>query len=778
MGAGTRKVTRRTAAVVAAAMLVGCSGGGDDNGGTGLTPTIEIALSQAALSILQGASGTVTVNLTRGGGFAGAVDITVEGAPTGTTATPSPTSIPANATSSVITITPGATTAAGNYNLTVRARGTGVTDKTQTIALTVTAAPAGSFALAAANVSVQQGASGTSAITITRTNFTGAVTLALEGAPTGVTGTFDPNNTTGNTSTLTLNVGAAVATGTHTLTVRGTATGQDPKTATLTLTVTAPAGSYTLAAANVSVQQGASGTSAITITRTNFTGAVTLELVSPPTGVTGTFNPNNTTGNTSTLTLNVGAAVATGTHTLTVRGTATGQDPKTATLTLTVTQSTGGSGNTTYDFCSTADLPLWFAAQDGNGTWTRVTPTGTQFIFNIASGRGGVAFVDGGVTSPTAATRLALRMSGVLEQALLARNRAIASRTTSARRMRAAALADAFDLTIIYGTQAELNAQGACAPGTSVGKTVNGSVAGVGAQQTGYVSLGPASTSVAGGTGTTFQLTDVPDGNLDLLASRVTTTITGTDISFATDKIIIRRNQNPANNSTLPVLDFNNEGFAPAQATITVGNLGADAAIVFTSFFTANGTSDALLFSGFNQGTGPFPYYGVPTAQQQAGDLHLAMIIAAPPTDPITTTRLTATYFKDPTNRTINLGPNLTAPTVSVAGTTPYVRLRAAGTLNTEYDEFVSISYDQSATDFRTVLIAASKAYLNGTAYDLTIPDFSGVAGWDNNWGLKTGSPVEWTVSGVGFTGIGFSNPTPTEGTSFQSAARLGTITP
>ena len=46
-------------------------------------------------------------------------------------------------------------------------------------------------------LTIVQGATGTASVTITRTNFTGAVTLSLSNAPVGVTGSFDPAAPTG-----------------------------------------------------------------------------------------------------------------------------------------------------------------------------------------------------------------------------------------------------------------------------------------------------------------------------------------------------------------------------------------------------------------------------------------------------------------------------------------------------------------------------------------------------------------------------------------------------
>src|SRR2546430_5531305 len=65
-----------------------------------------------------------------------------------------------------------------------------------------------------------------------------------------------------------------------------------------------PAPDYTLSLAPtaLTIGQGATGNTTVTITRTNFTGAVTLSLGSAPAGVTGSFSPAAPTGTSSTLT--------------------------------------------------------------------------------------------------------------------------------------------------------------------------------------------------------------------------------------------------------------------------------------------------------------------------------------------------------------------------------------------------------------------------------------------------------------------------------------------
>ena len=768
---------RRLLAVVATATLAAC---GDDDPSTATTPTIAIAVSPATVSVQQGANGTATVTLTRSGGFTGDVALAVEGLPTGVTA--APVTIGASSTSGVLTFTASATATPATTNVTVRATGTGVTAKTATLALTVTAAPAQSYtiAVAPATTSIAQGANGSVAVTLTRTGgFAGAVGLAVTGLPTGVTAAFNPQSIPGTSSasTITLTAAAnATVGGPTTVSVTSTATGQTAKTATFQLTITAAtsAGGFTLALSptTLSVQQGGTAISTVTISRTNgFAGPVTLTATGLPNGVTAAFDPAAPTTNTSTLTLTAAAnATAGGPTTVAVRGNATGITEQTATLALTVTAVTGGTGNTTWEFCSAGDTPLWFAVQDGDGAWTRVTPTGSTFKFNVTSAKGGVAFVTGATfASVASASRtLAARMSTDLQKVLLLRNR-----PSPRRAYAASALADGFSLTIFYGTQAELNSQGTnrCLPGT--GKTVNGNVANVEPGQAATATLGPSSATIVGGAGTAFQLTKVPDGALDLIASRSST-------NSVVDKVIIRRGLNQPDGSTIPVLDFDAaEAFAPATANVTVGNLNGEAAEVSTLYFTSSGAGGAVLAPATVPGPSPYTYYGVPAAKQAAGDLHLVQAAAYPNSQDLTQSRSSALFFKDPTDRTVTLGPALSPPTVSPAATTPYVRFRATGPIQTQYSKAVVAVFTQAnATQFHHAVISASEGYLAGAfTYDLTVPDFTGVSGWDNDWGPAAGTTTEWIVRASGYTGAGVGMPVPVEGVTFSSAARSGSIT-
>src|SRR5882672_10152966 len=211
---------------------------------------------------------------------------------------------------------------------------------TSTSMLTPAAAATPDYSLSALPTSLTliQGSSGPSTITVAPVNgFTGSVGLSASGVPSGVTATFSPTNTTG-TSTLTLAASSTATAGTSTVTITG-ASGTLSHTTTVSLTVNAPAPApnFSLSAmpSSLTVTQGASGTSTVTVAPlSGFTASVALSASGVPSGVTATFSPTSTMG-TSTLTLAASSTATTGTSTVTITG-ASGILSHTTTVSLTV----------------------------------------------------------------------------------------------------------------------------------------------------------------------------------------------------------------------------------------------------------------------------------------------------------------------------------------------------------------------------------------------------------------------------------------------------------
>jgi subtilase family serine protease len=235
----------------------------------------------------------------------------------------------------------------------------------------------GSFTLSASpsSLTITQGSNGTSTITVTDVGgFTGSVTLAASGLPSGVTAQFSPNPTT-STSALNLTASATATTGTATVTITGTS-GSLQATTTLALTVN-PSGTpnFTISASpsSLTITQGSNGTSTITITsQDSFNSATTLSASGLPSGVTAGFSPNPVTppangSVTSTLTLTASATAATGTTTITVTGTS-GTLSHSTNITLTVNSSGGGAQIATYNSTYTAPACLSAGSSCASGS--------------------------------------------------------------------------------------------------------------------------------------------------------------------------------------------------------------------------------------------------------------------------------------------------------------------------------------------------------------------------------------------------------------------------
>ena len=226
------------------------------------------------------------------------------------------------------------------------------------------------------SLTITQGGSGTSTITVNDVNgFSGSVTLAASGLPSGVTATFGTNPTTG-TSVLTLTASSTATTGSATVTITGTS-GSLTASTTLALTVNSTATpNFTIAASptSVTVTQGTSGTSTITITSTGgFNSATTLAASGLPSGVTAAFSTNPVTppangSATSTLTLTASSTATVGTATVTITGTS-GSTSHSTTIALTVNASSG-----TKNFMLSLS-PSSFTIDDNGSVSTTLTVT-------------------------------------------------------------------------------------------------------------------------------------------------------------------------------------------------------------------------------------------------------------------------------------------------------------------------------------------------------------------------------------------------------------------
>ena len=540
----------------------------------------------------------------------------------------------------------------------------------------------------AATASIQQNGSGSVVLTITRKNLDKPVTLAIEGTlPTGITATFSPSSVPAGTATATLLLGASSSftPGTVNLSIKASVEGQADKVIPIVVTVTLR-GSHTLAlsSSTLTASQGGGGSVSVLINRVNSNaGNVTLT-ASAPTGITVAFGQSPTTGAATSAAISVASSVAPGSYSVVITGAQPGLTPDpTTTLTVTV-QPAPATSAVSIPFCS-ASLPAFFAYQNDGFNWQVVTPTGSNFNFNATS-KLAIAFV---------------------------------SQSTQ-------------QIFVQFATRAELSA--VTASRCTTNRSLTGSTSNTTAAQTVLVAMGPQRT---GATNNAFTLNNLPAATLDLVGSRGSS---ANQFNFVPDRILLRRGVSQAS-GTLSVLDFQgSESFAPVTNTLTMSNMGTGDDLLGVVTFLGSTLTEGLV-SMLNPVTSSVTLYSVPAGQVMAGDfyeLYFDSINAAG-----TDLRIGYQFLTSIADRTEAFGPNVSTATLQTVATAPYPRFRVQAAAQTEYSAGISFILFQppppNATKRIEMIITSGYTAGAPATWDVTLPDLSGLTGFQNSWMIAPG---------------------------------------
>lgn len=754
-----------------AALLNACGGG---DGGTtqppGQTGTLSVTLVPTSVSISVGGTSVVALQITRGGGFSGAVSLSVGGLPSGVTGTLTPASLDASLSGGALTLVAGSGTTAGTSTITVSASGSGVSTATASLQLTITQ---GSFTLTAlpTSLTVAAGASAASTITIARAGgFTGAVAFSVVSPPTGITLAFSPASVTGTTSSVTVSIASTVAAGAYTVNILGQGAGAADKSIAIPVNVTAAQTvGFSLTVDPVEFDlpagRGWTGNGIVTIARSNgFTGAVTISVAPFSGGGTAAFaGPSPQTiavGSTSTnlLALTFDGA-APGVYSATVKASAAGFADQVVPVRIRV--SPPSTGAVSWRFCNASRVPKYFAVRDGaTGAWQHITPDGpaaasattaTTFSFSLTQPVAAVAFINLG------------------------------------EKTSASSLIEGHDWKVYYMTAQEITELAAqeCTRFPDVNArtsslTVTGYtgfdlvLANVSANNLQYsASTGQAST--------TFALSNLQPGAFDLIVSR-STSLSGNFLTM--QSLSLQRGLTPANGVAIPAVNLATVGVAPVAASVTVGNTNSETFFSTQTFMTAAGLNGLMATSG-SFSTNTRPWWGVPVDRTIAGDLHqlvLTTAVGAP-------RRAVITYARSVSTRSIDFGPVLGAPTVTAgANGAPAWIVRATGTLSADYVNRASLYLRESFADPRTMTVVATRGFLGaGGAYDIAVPDLTAASGFTFFWNFHRSTGVAWTVTGgEGDPGgpneascmlSGVCTVKAIDGATYKSAQAIGTVT-
>jgi endoglucanase len=232
----------------------------------------------------------------------------------------------------------------------------------------------------------------------------------------GVTGyqVFRGATLVGSPTGLTLTDTGLAASTTYSYTVRALdASGKQSAASTaVNATTTAVTQDYAIAASpgTVSVARGASAPTSVAISRSNFTGAVTMSATGLPSGVTVAFNPATaTTGNSVAATFTASSTATLGAASVTLTATS-GSLSRSTTVALTVT-SGGGGGTLTATPVVSTNSPYFIEEQltvGNTGTLTALSITITVQRTTGVTASGQYNTVGGQITQSNTTTASAI----------------------------------------------------------------------------------------------------------------------------------------------------------------------------------------------------------------------------------------------------------------------------------------------------------------------------------------------------------------------------------
>ncbi|MCS7223877.1 MAG: hypothetical protein NZ959_04895 [Armatimonadetes bacterium] len=284
---------------------------------------------------------------------------------------------------------------------------------------------------------------------------------------------------------------------------------------------------------------------------------------------------------------------------------------------------------------------------------------------------------------------------------------------------------------------------------------VSGSVSGLPAtlRVVGFVALGPGSGNFSS-SDPTYRLF-VPAGLYDLWAHY------GDGRSL--NRGYLRRNVNVTGDTTLNI-DFadGNYAFDRALMPIEVTNIPTGwSAYALHRFQTRNATDAPLGFLSSEGTTTLSGIFGsVPSERIQDGDV-LELEVSALTHSPRYASIAHQRWFGRPDRQNVALPVPFTSPETSIVSSTPYVRTQTTWTPYPRAQAYLlslhsmggylSASFGDRRSSRQPVhgthwYVDITTGWL-GTRSSYTLPDFSGLTGWNNEWGLS--GSVTWEIEAV-----------------------------
>lgn len=579
----------------------------------------------------------------------------------------------------------------------------------QRVTLTITVIPDRLQLIGPPTVAIAQAQNATANVIVNQTDLVGPISLSLDNPPPGLSATFQPASN--GLVPMTIAAAASVAPGAYTLMVRGRANDGTTATADLVVTVSRASVALSVKPESLIVFQGTSSTTSLSLARTLFPGDVAISAENVPSNVTVTGEPAIVAGNATTIRVAATTDASPGATDVTIRGSLTGfpaSASATAKLTVIVRQAPTG-GNVILDW-SRCSAPPFVAYQDGSGSWSRADVTGNVARFTVASTTGGFAYADN---------------DGV---------------------------------TVRLMTQSELTASPIdLCPLKAGTNTVTGTAQSVSGSDFFTYALG-------GGVGTStsaapnITINGVREGIHDLVAF-------GSQLS--TGRAYIARDIEIPRVTSLGAVELGGpNAFGVSRANLNViGQISGDPLVLAMSYLTTSACTSNFLYTQSLFGALSTQTLGFPETVQRPTDFHSLAVTASRAGQ----VRATTLAFHTFGNVTLSMQPLLAAPTLEALPGS-YQRERATfGVIPASYNASVSLRYTEGR---HTMTVTASTAYAGANNPVLTMPDLSGVAGWQNSYAYATGAAGTWFASADGSSG----GAPCTEGRLTYNATVSGTL--
>jgi hypothetical protein len=759
-------------------------------------PEIHLAISVTATTVSLAPGGTATLqsSITRLGDYTGSVEFEFANVPDGVTAELSAPSTSGSVTSTSITFRALPTAGVGTFSVTIAAKAGGTRRTAQQVALLVVEAPSIGVFPSRASVIVIRGGIAPFNVALSRTNFTGAVTLALTGAPSGVTLDLTTNPVTTSNVTGTLSIASTVAPGTYNAKVRATGSGVADVESPVSIIVSPDP--IQLIADDANGSQASVVTSQMIVNRFGVSGAVTFTATGLPAGTTVTFSGG--TGTTASARFLIGSAVVPGAYGVTLRAQSAGLPDATVGVVLNVAPSnvamslvpqavsvlqgagtasainlirTAYSGAVSVEF---SGLPAGLVLESSD-----LAVTGSQAVIIVNASREvapglytitvraipAPSEIDGPALDPVTAPLLVTVMASppgsgnvVLDWSGCAAPGWVAGRDGAGpwtvlqgtggvfrfsltSQSGGYAFVDGGTQTIVrFATLAELTAGpiSLCPPPQAgVGKTLNAIAEHTNAADRFLWQVG-------GGSGTStlaapnFAISGVQDGTHDLIGISTA----GTQQS----RLYIRRDLNEPAGANIGTVTLVGPGSFNAQATnLTITPVSNERLTVGINYLTTTACTLTPLTSssttGATTGAIGWLYFAVPASQQRASDFHNVDVVAIGATN--NTTRTMNVSFNRAATRSIPLPAFINSSISTIGGA--YFRMRATLTgLPAAYNRTATLRYSDGS---RQMTITASTSGFAGGVGLVEMPDLSLLPGFPSTAPVALGAHGTWSLT-------------------------------